>query len=94
MDGHRQSTGGGLPFSGDNHNGSYVLSFASGRRRVAGPYLPQEHKMRAPATLPWETIDLIQSLLAAVQMGDTDKALALAGKIEPTIDALYAERFF
>ena len=50
--------------------------------------------MRAPATLPWETIDLIQSLLAAVQMGDTDKALALAGQIEPTIDELYAERFF
>lgn len=50
--------------------------------------------MRAPATLPWEDIDLIQSLLAAVQMGDTDKALALAGQIEPTIDALYAERFF
>ena len=80
---------------------------------MAGPYLPQEHKMRwnpgdgpitmtttmsidgqAPATLPWEDIDLIQSLLAAVQMGDTDKALALAGQIEPTIDALYAERFF
>lgn len=75
-------------------NGRYLLPFSSGRRRVAGPYLPQEHKMRAPATLPWEDIDLIQSLLAAVQMGDTDKALALAGQIEPTIDALYAERFF
>ena len=50
--------------------------------------------MSMPVTLPWEDIDLIQSLLAAVQMGDTDKALALAGQIEPTIDALYAERFF
>lgn len=50
--------------------------------------------MRAPATLPWETIDLIQSLLAAVQMDKKDEALALAGQIEPTIDALYAMRFF
>jgi hypothetical protein len=47
-----------------------------------------------PVTLPWETIDLIQSLLAAVQMDKKDEALALAGKIEPTIDELYAERFF
>jgi hypothetical protein len=49
---------------------------------------------QAPATLPWETIDLIQSLLAAVQMDKKDEALALAGQIEPTIDELYAERFF
>ena len=69
---------------------------------MAGPYLSKECGMtttmsidgQEPVTLPWEDIDLIQSLLAAVQMGDTDKALALAGQIEPTIDELYAMRFF
>ena len=69
---------------------------------MAGPYLSKECGMtttmsidgQAPATLPWEDIDLIQSLLAAVQMDKKDEALALAGQIEPTIDELYAMRFF